>query len=231
MVKLNWNIARIHFLLTIIFFSLAFVSFQIFPKDINVGRETFNQALQNWDGSRYLRIAKEGYSEQSQYAFFPLFPLLVKTLHFLIPIDYFYLAVGINFISSFLLFQIFYKFLINQFSEVVAKKVIFAVLLFPTSFYLLLPYSESIFFFLVIGSFYLMLQKKWFLAALLSGLATGTRPVGIALAIAFCIVIYKQKLPGKWFLYPTAFIGVISYCIYLTIVTGYPFFFLVSQLD
>ncbi|QQS44559.1 hypothetical protein IPM65_03090 [Candidatus Roizmanbacteria bacterium] len=117
-------------------------------------------------------------------------------------------------------------------------KIYAAFLLFPTSFYLLGVYTESLFLLLLVSSLYTMHKKKYFLTFILSVLAALTRFVGIFLVIplffeAFTVYglsgqspkfiiqkIIKNMKPALTLL--GAPIGFIIYSIFLWKTTGDP---------
>lgn len=146
----------------------------------------------NFDGFHYTKIARDGYGYLQQ-AFFPFYPRLIK---FLFPVFKSYILSGI-FISnlSFLLALIFLAKLLSleKVKEEVIKKTIFLLAFFPTSFYFLSVYTESLFLFLAVFSFYLAKRKNWLAAGLVAGLASATRVIGIFILPALLLEYYQQN--------------------------------------
>ena len=146
----------------------------------------------NMDGQHYLSLAQNGYFQFEQ-AFFPLYPLLIRFFGNLLRGNYLLSALLISHFSFLGSLIIFYKLLGQEFSLKVAKWVIISLLVFPTSFFFAGVYTESLFFFLTIGSVYSLVKKKWLLAGILAGLASATRLVGIFLLPVFFYEWWKEK--------------------------------------
>src|SRR3989304_9578488 len=72
---------------------LGFFPYKEIAAQYNLPR--FLTALANFDGAHYLLIAKNGYS-QYQQAFFPLYPLLIRSLSFIFLNNYLLTALVIS---------------------------------------------------------------------------------------------------------------------------------------
>ena len=190
----------------------------------------FIYSFANFDGVYYLKIAKDGY-QQFEQAFFPLYPILIKTLTFFTKN---YLISGLLIANlCFGLSLIFlkkYLKTINQYSPL----VFIFLLLFPTSFFFLTVYTESLFFVFLVLFFYFFSQKKYLTASFFGFLASLTRINGILLIIPFFVVFFK-KLKNKnidfSFLFYSSIVslGLLAYMLYLLKTTGDPFLFFNSQ--
>ena len=189
----------------------------------------------NFDGEHYLAIAREGYRPLT-YFFFPLYPIVVKYLSELLGgslVDY---AISGLFISNGLFIGVLvglFKLLRLDYEDKDVWRVIFLLLIFPTSFYFGAYYTESLFMFLAVWSFYLARRKKWFWVGILGSLATATRVIGIMLLPALLIEWWLESGKKKSvnlnliyvFLIPA---GLVIYMYYLTKVAGDPLEFLHS---
>lgn len=214
---------------------IAQLGFLMIPVNLlSSTRATFYQSLSNWDGQHFITVAENGYTDNIQYAFFPGYPLAIRILT-LPGIDYIQAGIVTSFICSFLTVFFLLKLLRLDFKEDICAKAVFFLFIFPTSFFLLLVYSESLFLFLSVLTFYFARDKKfgkyrYFWAAIFAALASATRLVGVALVASLFIEAYldKSKKVAKWplFLAPT---GLILYCVFLFVKTGNPLYFLVSE--
>jgi len=137
----------------------------------------------NFDGVRYLSIAGRGYI--SEAAFFPLYPILIRFFSGIFGTG---ATFGfIQFISGLLISNIFfllsliifYKLIRLDFSKKIAKKTILKLLIFPTSFFFASIYSESLFLFLTLLSFYFARKGKWISASISAFFLSVTRLVGV----------------------------------------------------
>jgi len=147
----------------------------------------------NFDGVHYLWIAQNGYGLYLQ-AFFPFYPWLI---HWLANFTHNYLfsALLISYLTFFGGLYFLYRLLLLDYSEKAVQKAIIFLLLFPTSFFFVGVYTESLFFFLLVGAFYFARKEKWLWAGIFGALASATRVVGIFLLPALLLEFYSQLKP------------------------------------
>lgn len=147
----------------------------------------------NFDGVHYVSIARQGYG-YLQEAFFPFYPRLIKIVSYLT--GNFVLS-GILISSiSFLLVLYLFKILLSKAEE--DKKIVnnslWWLILFPTSFYFVSVYSESLFLLFVLLAFWFARKKSWLLAGIAAGFASYTRLTGVFLVPALFYDYYKQEV-------------------------------------
>jgi Mannosyltransferase (PIG-V) len=160
---------------------------------------------QRWDSRWYQQISQYGYHVgDGSEAFFPLYPLVtrvVSTLAFghdpggnvvwaqlVVASVAFFFAVGLA-----------YKLARLDVGPATAQLTVLLLVFFPTSFFLLAPYTESLFLALTLGSFYLARRgHPW--AAGIVGFAAGlTRLQGVFLTPALAWEYIRQRRQqGKW---------------------------------
>lgn len=134
----------------------------------------------NLDGSHYLSIARDGYY-RFEHGFFPLYPIIIRTLTKITGFPYLLSALLITY-SSFLLFlYILNKLLSLDFKKNVIVQTILWLITLPASFYLLAVYNDSAFLFLAVTCLYLARKQRWWFAGIAGGLAALMRFAGIAL--------------------------------------------------
>ncbi len=149
----------------------------------------------NFDGERYIHLARNGYTN-SEYYYFPLYSLVLSKISFLWGAgiySYLYSGMFVSFFCFLFLIFGFWKLLRIDFSKKITLMSIVMLILFPTSFYLVSVYTESFFLVLCIWSFYFARKGKWFPAALLAMFASATRVVGIAMFISILIEYFSQN--------------------------------------
>ncbi len=86
------------------------------------------------------------------------------------------------------------------FDESFAKTSLFYLILFPTSFYLIAPYTESIFLALSLVVIYFSLKRNWLIAGIVCGIAALTRVQGLLLIIPILVegfIAYKKSRDKK----------------------------------
>lgn len=228
----------------ILIFVFAFFGYFILPSRYfplfflrNIFKENFLfWSWANFDGEHYLSIASFGYrfiQGFPQYAFFPLFPYLIRLFsHLTLGVfDAFTSSLILVHTFTLLAFWFFYKWLkLKRLSQPLT--VLLGLVFFPSSVFLASVYTEPLFLLLATSTMYFSEKKKWSKAALLSALATATRINGIFVA-AFFIVKYfsdTRKVSAKSFIHSIlAFTGILAFMAYLWSLTGDPLAFYHSQ--
>ncbi len=150
-----------------------------------------------WDTARYLEISNFGYDfNLVNVVWPPLYPFLVKIFSFIFKPSIFASIIVSNLFLVFSLF-LFYLLTNDYFDEEIAKKSLFFLLLFPSSFYFIAGYSESLFLFLSISVFLLLRKKRWLWAGFIAALATLTRVQGLLLVIPILVELVKEHKEEK----------------------------------
>ncbi len=204
---------KFHELLLVISITLAIKCLLLFFAYLNTPSNEINLiSLNRWDSRHYLKIAEHGYGKVNEnddnrflIYFPPLFPFLIFLLNKLSGINFLYSSLIVSNIfslfSSILLYQIA-KYELNS-----SKKALYSVLLlniFPTSYFLLLPYSESVFIFFILSFFYfLRVRENLGLSSLSLAGAILTRSIGVVFIPILIWNIYKEKykfLEGAFYL-------------------------------
>lgn len=121
-----------------------------------------------------------------------------------------------------------YKLITLDFKDSkIASKAVFYMLIFPLSFFFSIFYTEGLFLFLVISSFYYARKKQWLTASILGFFLSLTRSLGVLIFIPFLVEYFDinfksfkidfQKIKKDIFyllLIPT---GLFAYMLYLYI--------------
>lgn len=188
----------------------------------------------NFDGVYYLSIASNGYTVDNA-GFFPVFPLLTRLLAGIFgqgepfgAIQFFSALFIVN-ISFFLSILVFYKLLRLDYNHKITFRAIIFLLLFPTSFFFVSIYSESVFLLLTLLAFYFARKKQWFFAGLAAMVLSATRIVGVAI---FPALIYELFLQKKTLRSPSIFsllfapLGIFGYAVFNKLQWGDYFRFL-----
>jgi Gpi18-like mannosyltransferase len=188
-----------------------------------------------YDTGEYKNIIENGYTVVT-VAFFPLFPVAAKFLMTLTSLNSTWALIATSWVFFFLAaIVVFYwvRFeLKERHSHLSPWVVIGLIALFPTVFYLVSGYSESIFVFLTASSLFAYRKHHYILAAILGALSALTRVQGAAVAVFFLCDYLFSKDWSKWKkLIPViiAPLGVIAYMIYLHFAFGNPFEFIIAQ--
>lgn len=140
-----------------------------------------------WDANWYMSIATDGYQwvegDQSNVAFFPLYPMMLRGAGWLLGGNY--LFAGILLSSLFFLggMAYLYRLALSDFGEDVARRAVWLVAIFPTAVFFTSLYTESLFLFTSVAAFYYARRDKWALAGAFGFLASLTRITGLLLVV------------------------------------------------
>jgi hypothetical protein len=141
------------------------------------------EVWQRWDVVHYQRIAEQGYTDVESSAFPPFFPALIKTLAPAFGGNYLLAALVVGNASYLAALFIFYKLIRLDHEREVARRATLYLSIFPTAFFFLVPYSESVFFLLVVSFFYAVRNQRCVGASVVAGLASFTRLQGLVLIV------------------------------------------------
>lgn len=140
-----------------------------------------------WDVIWYEQIALHGYGYmledlkgQAAAGFFPLYPVLVGLIIKALPfLSFFWLGSVMSNVFTFTALLLIVRELSPN--VVVARRVAIILVTAAGSFYLSIPYTESLFMVLVVLVMIATRRREYLLAAILAGLAFATRIHGLAL--------------------------------------------------
>jgi hypothetical protein len=144
----------------------------------------------NWDGQPFAQVAAQGYTHPAQAAFYPLYPLLERLVSPLTAGDVALAGVLVSGVASLAVFVLLRVLAERELGRPAARRALLYLLAFPTAFFLLAAYSESLFLALSLGAFLALRAHRWPLTGLLVALAALTRPVGILLLVAVATEVW-----------------------------------------
>lgn len=187
------------FIATRIIFALMLnIGYYYLPKGNDVYNNVHNSLdiiFQFNDASNYIRIAKDGYNG-SLYAFGPLYPIMIKLLSTIFLGSYEWAAFTISNISFIIVILLLFYYLIQYIGKTASMYATIALIIYPASHYNSIPYTESLYFLMILISIISYKNKDYMIAAIFCGLSILTRINGIALLAAYgldMLVNYKQK--------------------------------------
>ena len=188
------------FLLTrFIFVFLAYIGGVLFTAaDFAATSVSYHDLLANWnrgDVTTYLMLAVSGYTQPEQTLLFPLFPTLIRTLAPLFRQSQLSAGFFISNLAFLGVLMILYQLVEIEFDRDTARRATLYIAIFPTAFVFFIAYSESLFLFFALVSFYSMRQGSWWLAGLFGALATLTQFVGLFLFVVFLCEYVRQVGP------------------------------------
>lgn len=172
--------------------------------------------LDNWDVGHYLRIATDGYTDPTKYAFFPGWPLLLRLFVWTgVPLAVVaaVLALALSAAAAAALYRL------------AGSAVAIAWLLAPTAVFTAVGYTESLFCAAAFWAWERASARRWEQAAILAAVAASVRVSGVFLIGALAILALTQSRDWNgrirrlgWLLVPVAVVA--GYLTYLYGETG-----------
>lgn len=159
-----------------------------------------------WDAVHYRKLAEVGYSATGEMrplmVFYPLFPWLIRFLTYLT--DNYVLSIFlISTVASVVAAVLFYNLVSLDYPRKTAMHAVWFLFIFPTSYFLHIGYTESLFLALAIGCIYAARTGNWMLVGIIGALACMTRANGLVLVPALAVEIAHQywltrRLDLRW---------------------------------
>jgi hypothetical protein len=148
-----------------------------------------------WDAPHYLDIARAGYVAQGVEArwivFYPLYPWLVRACAFVLR-DGLVAAFFVSTVASLAAGLLLYRLALLDDEEEASRAAVFFLFVFPTSYFLHIGYTESLFIALTVGSFLAARTRSWPLAGALGALAAMSRVNGLLLIPALAFEVWDE---------------------------------------
>lgn len=152
--------------------------------------------LDRWDGHWYRMVARGGYllvpGRQSDPAFFPLYPILLRAVH----------AMGVGWgiagpllsnLAFLLGLGLFYLLTREFFSEPLARRATTYLAIFPLSYVFSMAYPESVVLVFLTAAPLAAMRRRWWLAACCAGAAALARPEGLFLVFPLASIAWRQR--------------------------------------
>jgi hypothetical protein len=141
----------------------------------------------NWDAAIYLTVAEHGYTSEYDTVAFPLYPLAMRALGFLIDSPL-VAGIAISVAALTVALHLLGRLVALELGERYARPAMLVLALFPMSFFLSAVYTESLFLALSIGCVYAARRERWVWAGVLGALAAATRNTGVLLVVPLAIM-------------------------------------------
>jgi hypothetical protein len=184
----------------------------------------FDTMLRQWDSAWYLSIVRDGYRATGEradaIAFFPLFPVMVRGLAYVLRSDVVTMVV-INSVGSVAGHLLFYRALRDR--PELRRQAIGAtlfLLVWPTAVYFTIGYTEGLYLALTAGFLYALLRDEWEWAVVCGLLAALSRPVGFLCAVplvVWALTDATRPLRARLWRSSAALVIAAGYVVYLAI--------------
>lgn len=220
------DVGIVFFISRLLFYGSALLAPYLVPAYAGDGYEPWHtgasaliDASWRWDSAWYDDIMRHGYDNGHSVAFFPLYPLLVRSLLVVLPDGWLYLlGAMVNHVLFAAALVLVWLYAASLGGPAIARRSVVCLSLFPTAFFFSAAYSESLFLLLGAGTLLCLQRGRSGSAGLAGALATLTRPTGVILAVP-CLVdlIRRREIDWRRGLLPPLLIpmGIASYMAYL----------------
>lgn len=171
-----------------------------FNHRLSLGR-TPQTLLCSWDCGLYMSIVTQGYEAQpgwgpdgdaASWAFFPLFPLLarlVSQLSTLGPIVSAVLVANLCFLAGLV---VLHRVARKVADAATARFVVLAFAFSPLALYFSVPYTESLYFLLMVTAMYCASTGRWLAAGAAAAALSATRNLGVFVALSLAVLGLQQ---------------------------------------
>jgi hypothetical protein len=200
--NIDWGLIRLTLVVKCLVLALGGISYKVWqnqPFDSLLG---WLNVWNRWDAIHYQSIASNGYQAVGEarftLVFFPLYPLLIRAVAYLAG-DYILSAFIVSGVASIAAVLLLKRLATSDESEVTARRAVWFFIIFPTSYFLHIGYTESLFLALVLGCFLAAREGRWHLAGGLSLLAALCRVNGLLLFPVLVIeAVQEYRTARRW---------------------------------
>jgi Gpi18-like mannosyltransferase len=198
----EWQMIGIVISIKALLFLFAGQSYQVLQNQRVAGFHGWLEIWNRWDAVNYQKIAQFGYSAtgemQPLLVFYPLYPWTVRMLAFFTR-DYVLSAFIISTLASLVAAIILLRLVELDYPRELAQRAVWFLFIFPTSYFLHIGYTESLFLMLVLSSVYAARKQSWLVAALLGALTCMTRANGLVLGPVLVMeAAYQYRKTRRW---------------------------------
>jgi hypothetical protein len=188
-----------------------------------------------WDGGWYVRIAQSGYGGrtpfgQAPFAFFPLYPLAINALTHA-GFEPAMAGFLISHVATFFAALFFFRFVERRWDETTARRALIFLLLFPTSFFLVALYAESLLLLLMVLAIDFAFRDRWLAASIAAAFATATKATALVLIPILVLIYLRRAKPGVTSALSLAIapLGAVAYSAFLGVRFHRPLAWLTSE--
>lgn len=164
-------------------------------------------SLFKWDARTYEHIARAGYvvterpyerqDGASNTGFFSGYPITARVIRAFLPpsIEPYQVLLALSFVLAVVFWALYIRLLgLTGAPRPVRFAALACTAAFPSSFFLICPYSESMFLVMSLAYLHFAFQPRGAMAACVAGfMASATRVFGLALPVAFALARWRQR--------------------------------------
>ena len=200
--RLDWSLIGIILGIKTLVFVFGAASYQALTNKAVGGAHGWLEIWNRWDALHYQSLARDGYQGTGEarfsLVFYPLYPWLVRVFA-LLTRDYIVSAVIVSGLASIVAGIMLQRLVEFDDSRENARRAVLFLFIFPTSYFLHIGYTESLFLALTLGCFVAARREQWMAAGLLGALASLTRINGMILIPALAVEAFGHyRVTRRW---------------------------------
>ena len=229
----EWRLLALIVAIKAVLFLFAVQSYQVLQDQRVTGMRGWLEIWNRWDALNYQKLAQFGYSATGELrpllVFYPLYPWTVR-LFALVTRDYLASALIVSTLASLVTAIVLLRLVELDYSRALAQRAVWFLFIFPTSYFLHIGYTESLFLMLALSCVFAARKQRWLLAGLLGALACLTRANGLVLLPVLMAEAAHQywttrRWRWQWLWIGVAGLGFAGYMLLNKYVTGDAFAF------
>ena len=180
----------------------AVQSFHVWADQPTKGWRAWLEVWNRWDAVNYLKLAEFGYQATGEMrplmVFYPLYPWLISLFTY-VTRDSLVSAFLISTIASLIVGLLLFRLIALDYSAEIAEQTVWFLFIFPTSYFLHIGYTESLFLALALGCLLAARREDWLSAGCLGALACMARGPGILLMPTLAVEALSQyRATRRW---------------------------------
>lgn len=180
----------------------AVQSFHVWADKPIGGWHGWLEVWNRWDAVNYLKLAEFGYSATGEMrpmmVFYPLYPWCISLVT-RVTGDFLLSAFLISTVASLFVGLLLFRLIALDYSPKLAERTVWFLFIFPTSYFLHIGYTESLFLALALGCLLAARKQDWPLAGCLGALACMARGPGILLMPTLAVEALTQfRATRRW---------------------------------
>jgi hypothetical protein len=229
----EWRTIAIVISIKALLFLFAGQAYQVLQNERVSGLRGWLELWNRWDSLNYQKLAQFGYSAKGELqpllVFYPLYPWTVRLLAF-VTRDYLVSAFIVSTVASLMTAIVLQRLVELDYSKELAQRAVWFLFIFPTSYFLHIGYTESLFLMLALGCVYAARKQRWLLAGVCGALTCLTRANGLVLLPVLVVEAGHQywatrRWRREWLFIALVGLGFGGYLLLNKHVTGDPFAF------
>lgn len=194
-----------------VLFLFGVQSYQVLQNQRVVGVRGWLEIWNRWDALNYQKLAEFGYSAtgelQPLLVFYPLYPWTVR-LFALVTRDYLVSAFIVSTLASLVTAIVLMRLVELDYPKDLAQRAVWFLFIFPTSYFLHIGYTESLFLMLALSCVFAARKQRWLLAGLFGALTCLTRANGLVLVPVLVVEAAHQYWITRRWQWPWLWIGI-----------------------